>query len=75
MNFNVQIAAGDSRIESENLVAQRISIDHRGTNDILINPQQSLTGVIRGTGDVISSSRPPEVKVEELFNGRLIFRE
>ena len=75
MNFNVQIAAGDSRIESENLVAQRVSIDHRGTNDIVINPQQSLTGVIRGTGDVISSSRPPEVRVEELFNGRLIFRE
>ena len=75
MNFNVQIAAGDSRIESENLVAQRISINHRGTNDILINPQQSLTGVIRGTGDVISSNRPIEVRVEELFNGRLIFRE
>jgi hypothetical protein len=74
-NFDVKIAAGDSRIEAENLVAEIVSIDHRGTNDIFINPQQSLTGVIRSTGDVISSNQPAEVDVQELFNGRLIFRE
>lgn len=74
-NFDIQIAAGDSRIEAENLLSESISIDHRGTNDIFINPQQSLIGVIRGTGDVISDNRPPEVMVDELFKGRLIFRE
>lgn len=73
-NFNVQIAAGDSRVEAENLIAERVSIDHRGTNDLFINPQQSLRGVIRGTGDVISSNRPPEVEIETLFNGKLIFK-
>lgn len=72
-NFDIQISAGDSRIEAENLVAEVVTIDHRGTNDLFINPQQSLTGVIRGTGDVISSSRPSEVDVQEIFNGRLIF--
>lgn len=75
INLNIQIAAGDSRIEAENLLAEAVSINHRGTNDIYISPQQSLTGVIRGTGDVISNNRPPEVEVEELFNGRLIFRD
>lgn len=74
-NFDVKIAAGDSRIEAENLIADIVSIDHRGTNDIFINPQQSLTGVIRSTGDVISSNQPAEVDVQELFNGRLIFRQ
>ncbi len=74
MDFNVQIAAGDSRIEAENLIAERVSIDHRGTNDLFVNPQQSLRGVIRGTGDVISSNRPPEVEIETLFNGKLIFK-
>ncbi len=73
-NLNITIAAGDSRIEAENLIAQNISLNHRGTNDVLINPQLSLSGVIRGTGDVISINRPPEIIVEELFNGRLIFK-
>ncbi|MEO1010690.1 MAG: head GIN domain-containing protein [Bacteroidota bacterium] len=72
--LNMTIAAGDSRIEAQDLVAQNINVNHRGTNDMLIDPQQSLTGVIRGTGDVISFNRPPEVAVEEIFRGRLIFR-
>ncbi|MEM9075677.1 MAG: head GIN domain-containing protein [Bacteroidota bacterium] len=74
-NLSVVIAAGDSRIEAENLVAENVSLDHRGTNNVFVNPQQSLTGVIRGTGDVISINRPETVNVEEIFNGRLIFRE
>ncbi len=73
--FSIGIAAGDSRIEAEELVAENVVINHRGTNDILVNPQQRISGVIRGTGDVISVNRPPEVEVEELFNGRLIFRD
>ena len=74
-NFNVTVAAGDSRIEAEELVAERVTINHRGSNDVFVNPQQSLSGVIRGTGDVISVNRPVEVDVEELFNGRLIFQD
>lgn len=74
-NLNVTIAAGDSRIEAEDLVAQVVSLNHRGSNDIFVNPVQEIRGVIRGYGDVISSNRPAEVAVEELFNGRLIFRD
>lgn len=74
-NLTLTLAAGDSRVEAENLVAQNVSINHRGSNDVLVNPQQRISGVIRGTGDVISRNRPPEVEVEELFNGRLIFKD
>nr|WP_297916614.1 head GIN domain-containing protein [uncultured Allomuricauda sp.] len=73
--LDVSIAAGDSRVEAQNLIAQQVELDHRGTNDIFINPQESVMGVIRGTGDVISNNRPPLVSVEEIFNGRLIFRD
>lgn len=74
-NFNVTVAAGDSRIEAESLISQNVTVNHRGSNDVFVHPQQSLTGVIRGTGDVISVNTPPVVDVEELFNGRLIFQE
>lgn len=74
-NFNVTVAAGDSRIEAENLVSQNVDLNHRGSNDVYVNPQQRIRGVIRGTGDVISINRPPEIEVEELYNGRLIFQD
>ena len=74
-NLNINIAAGDSRIDAENLVANVVSLNHRGTNDIQINPQQSLSGVIRGTGDVISFNQPPIVEIEALYTGKLIFRD
>ena len=74
-NFSINVAAGDSRIEAEELIAQNVTINHRGSNDVFVNPEQRLSGVIRGTGDVISVNRPAEVDVEELFNGRLIFQD
>jgi len=74
-NLNLNIAAGDSRIEAENLIAQNVNLNHRGTNDMLVNPQLTIRGVIRGTGDVVSFNRPETIEVEEIFNGRLVFRE
>lgn len=71
--FNVTIAAGDSRIEAEELLADNVVVNHRGTNDILANPQVSVRGVIRGLGDVICFNRPDTIEVEEIFKGRLLF--
>lgn len=73
--LNINLPAGDTRVEAAAVVAQNVSLNHRGTNDIFVNPQQRISGVIRGLGDVISVNRPPEVEVEEIFDGRLIFRE
>ncbi|MDH3699379.1 MAG: DUF2807 domain-containing protein [Flavobacteriaceae bacterium] len=73
--FAITVAAGDSRIEANGLVADRISLNHRGTNDILIRPQSSLSGVIRGTGDVISYNRPDSVDIAILYKGKLIFKD
>jgi hypothetical protein len=41
---------------------------------MVVNPQQSIIGSIRSTGDVISLNQPPIVDVEEWFTGRLIFQ-
>ena len=72
-NLIIGFYSGDSRFEGRNLVAQHINISHRSSNDIIVNPQQSLKGIIRGTGDVISVNRPPIVEVEQLYTGKLIF--
>jgi len=67
------VYSGDVRIEASNLIAQDVAIYHRGTNKIIVNPQERLTGRIVNSGDVISKNRPPIVEVETLYHGRLIF--
>jgi hypothetical protein len=74
-NFNINFAAGDSRLQARDLVAQNISLFHRGSNDMLLNPQESLSGSIVGTGDVISFNQPPSIQVEALYKGKLLFRD
>ncbi|WP_117175071.1 head GIN domain-containing protein [Mariniflexile rhizosphaerae] len=72
-NLNITFAAGTSRFEGANLVAQNVTLWNRSSNDMIVNPQQSLTGKISGTGNVISVTHPPIVEVQELYKGRLIF--
>ena len=74
-NLNVTVAAGDSRIEAQDLVARQVVFDHRGSNDLLVDPRESLNGTLRGTGDVIGHYRPPEIDVRERYRGRLRFVE
>lgn len=73
-NLSLNIAAGDSRIEAENLVATHINLNHRGSNDMLVFPQESIRGTIRSVGNVISFNRPAVIAVQEDYKGELIFR-
>ncbi|MCX7546677.1 DUF2807 domain-containing protein [Xanthomarina sp. F1114] len=72
-NLSVGFYSGSGRFEGAGLIAQNVSISHRGYNDMIVNPQVSLTGVLRGTGDLISKNQPPTVEVEQLYTGKLIF--
>ncbi|SFD11618.1 head GIN domain-containing protein [Algibacter pectinivorans] len=71
-NLSVTFASGTSRFEGRNLVAQTVSVNNRGSNDMIVNPQQEITGTISGIGDVISVNTPPIINVEEVYRGRLI---
>ena len=71
--LGVTIAAGDSRVEAEELNAGRVTLDHRGSNQVLVFPTGRIDGVIRGYGDVLCYNRPDTVEVEERFRGRLLF--
>ena len=65
--------SGSGRFESADLIAQNVDVNHRGSNDMVVNPQLTLTGVLRGTGNLISVNEPPVVDVERLYTGQLIF--
>ncbi len=65
--------AGAGRFEGENLISQNVDVFHRGSNDMIVNPQISLTGELRGTGNLISVNQPPTVDVDKLYIGELIF--
>lgn len=72
-DINIQFVSGDSRFEGRHLIAENINIFHRGTNDIIVNPQQSLTANLVSTGNVIAVSTPPELDVQEQYTGRVIY--
>ncbi|WPY98081.1 head GIN domain-containing protein [Christiangramia sp. OXR-203] len=72
-NFDGFFAAGDSRLEARDLVVQHYDLLHRGTNKLIINPQQFLKADLFSYGDIISVNRPANVDVTEHFEGRLIF--
>lgn len=74
-NLNITFAAGTSRFEGRHLIAQNVQLWSRSSNDMIVNPQQEIKGLISGTGDVISVNRPPIVEVDEKYKGRLIFED
>lgn len=63
------------RLEAADLSIENVSILQVSANKMILNPQQSLVGEIRGTGNVIAVNRPDSVAVDELFTGRLIFQD
>lgn len=74
-NLRVSHVSGNGRFEGRNLIADRVNIFHRGTNDIIVNPQLSLTANIVSTGNVISYNRPPVRNIEQPLQGSVIYRD
>lgn len=64
---------GNGRFYGENFEAQTIKVFQRGSNDMIVKPIQRIEGKILSTGNVILKNSPPEIEVEELFSGRLIY--
>ena len=74
-NLYVGFFAGVGRFEGRNLVAQHVNVFHRGSNNMIVNPQQSISGELRGVGDVIAVNQPPAVTLEQFYTGTLIFED
>ena len=71
-NLDLNFLFGDARFEGRDLVVQNADVYHRGTNDIIINPQQLLTGTLLSTGDLILVNTPTVLNIEALYIGQVI---
>jgi hypothetical protein len=69
----LNLYAGDGRVEAQNLTAQTIKVYHRGSNDMIVRPIQSITGKLLSTGNVVLMNNPPIVNVEQLYQGQVIY--
>lgn len=72
-NLYVGFFSGAGRFQGESLIAQHIEVFHRGSNDMVVNPQQSISGEIRSTGNVIALNQPPLIDVASYYTGELVF--
>lgn len=71
-DLSVKFYSGDGRFEGSDLLAQNIEIFQRSSNDMILNPQQSIKGEIRSTGNVILVNEPPLIDVQAFYTGHLI---
>ena len=66
--------SGTGRFEGQNLISNHVEVFHRGSNDMLVHPIETLSGELRGTGDLISVNQPASVNVEQYYTGQLILQ-
>jgi hypothetical protein len=65
---------GDGRIEAQNLIAQNIEVFHRGSNDMIVHPVQSVFGVMNSTGNLILTNLPLQpITITPLFTGHIVY--
>ncbi|OIQ21488.1 MAG: hypothetical protein BM557_03335 [Flavobacterium sp. MedPE-SWcel] len=78
-NLIVKFYDGDARFEGGDLIAQKVEVFQRSTNDIIVNPQQEIKGTIYSTGNLIIKNTPSSlntplvVDVDQLYTGHIIY--
>lgn len=72
--FNIMLYGGSGRVEAQNFRAYDCTFFQRSNNDIMIYPENKLTGIIYSTGNVVSYNHPTEVEVKEIYKGKLIYK-
>ena len=73
-NTEINFLDGDNRCECNLLKMDTAQIFHRGTNDIFIAPNQSVTGELRSIGNLVLSQQVPVMEVKSFYTGKVIIR-
>lgn len=72
--LDIALYGGSGRVEAQNLNAYDCTFFQRSNNDILVRPENKLSGTIYATGNVISFNHPNEVDVTVLYKGKLFYK-
>lgn len=72
-NLNISVYEGNGIIDANLLPADKITIYHRGSNDIKVHPINEITGGIFNVGNIIATNRPTSNTVQQHYTGRLLF--
>lgn len=64
---------GNGRLEAQNLNTNIAKVFHRGSNDMIIKPIQSVEGDLFSTGNLILLNTPPIINLTEHYQGRVIY--
>lgn len=72
-NLAVNFYAGDARFDGSNLVAQKLQVFHRSTNDIIANVEQEVTGTLYSTGNLVLKNHPPVVTINRIYTGQVVY--
>ncbi len=72
-DFQANFYEGNGRIEAANLLADYVNVFHRGSNDMILNPQIKMTGKMVSTGNIICKNPNVINEVIALFQGQVFF--
>ena len=73
LQLNASFYSGNGILEAGNLLANKIHIFHRGSNDMFVHPLNEISGDIYNLGNVYAAFRPEIVNVNEHYRGKLFF--
>jgi len=71
----VNFYSGDGKFVGPNLQATTIKVFHRSSNDLILNPIESIIGDIYGNGNIILKNNPAIIQVTEHYTGKVIIEE
>ncbi|SMC31630.1 head GIN domain-containing protein [Moheibacter sediminis] len=72
-NLNVNFWGSNGRLEAQNLIAKKINVFHRSTNDMIVYPTEKISGTLYSTGNLVLKNFPPIVNVEQLYTGQVVY--
>ena len=74
-NLHVFFSWGNGIFKGENLHVNNITFYHRGSNDMILFPINSLSGSIYSTGNVVLKNEPIQIpNVIAYFSGQMFYR-
>ena len=72
-DFTANFYEGNGRIEAANLKCNNLMVFHRGSNDMIVNPQIKMSGKMYSTGNIQCRNYLVINEILALYQGQVIF--